>query len=169
MGRWPRGTTLHLRSVFSAGVRNATLLQSLEETLSTTGLAYFPVAIDGFARTWPDFAQSKTPESGPMDRAWVIYQTACQVVAEQFHVRRPSDLQVPLKLNIGDGDAGFRYDSGSGRYEINLTTWNENSFAFAALRLALQRVTALQKGRDLLRDTLKRSERKLLLNASRRR
>jgi hypothetical protein len=111
--------------------------------------------------------QNKTSASVPMDRAWVIYQTACQVVAEQFHVRHPSDLRVPFTLNVGSTESGVQYDSGAARYEINLTAWSENTFAFASLRLTLQRLTSLHRGNELLAETLKRSGRKLPLDVSR--
>jgi hypothetical protein len=112
--------------------------------------------------------QNKTSATVPIDRAWVIYQTACQVVAEQFHVRRPTDLQVPFTLNVGSTESGVQYDSGAGRYEINLSTWSENTFAFAALRLTLQRLSSLHRGSELLTETLKRADRKLPWVASRR-
>jgi hypothetical protein len=97
----------------------------------------------------------------PEDRAWVIYQSTCQVVAERFHVKKASELQVPFRLVVGSTDSGVLYDEGAALYEIHLRNWGDTEFAFAALRLTLQRLVSAQSRRELLRETLARAERKL--------
>jgi len=102
----------------------------------------------------------------PRDRAWVIYQTTCQVVAERFHVNDPIRLQVPFKLNVGVEVNNVLYDEGTGIYQINLSEWGDTKFAFAALRLTLQKLATLQSRREMLMEVLTRAERKLPLDSS---
>jgi hypothetical protein len=97
----------------------------------------------------------------PEGRAWVIYQSTCQVVAERFHVKKASELQVPFRLVVGTTDSGVLYDEGAALYQIHLRNWSDTEFAFAALRLTLQRLLSAQSRRELLRETLARAERKL--------
>jgi len=102
----------------------------------------------------------------PEDRAWVIYQSTCQVVAERFHVKNPADLQVPFRLVVGTTDSGVLYDEGAALYQIHLRDWGDTEFAFAVLRLTLQRLVTSQSRRKLLLEALARAERKLPVSRS---
>jgi hypothetical protein len=105
--------------------------------------------------------ENRTSAPVPPDRAWVIYQTACQVVADHYHIKDPVQLQVPFKLKVGMGETNVVYDEGAGVYRINLSEWGDTRFAFAALRLTLQRLITLESRREMLIETLSRAERKL--------
>ena len=95
------------------------------------------------------------------DRAWVIYAAASEVVAEKFHRKHPAELQVPFKLVMGTAESSVFYDDVRGEYEIRLREWNDNEFAFCALRLTMQRLVTLQQRRELLTETLARARKRL--------
>jgi hypothetical protein len=141
---WRKCTTYTLRHL------RAVLL-----VLLAVGTAKGQISIDN---------RSSTPV--PRDRAWVIYQTTCQVVADRFHVKDSIQLQVPFHLNVGSEESNVLYDEGAGTYQINLSEWGDTKFAFAALRLTLQRLVTLESRREMLLETLARAERKLPVDST---
>lgn len=110
--------------------------------------------------------ENHTSSQVPEQRAWVIYQSTCQVVAEQFHVKNPAELQVPVKLTVGSSESRVLYDEGAGLFEIQLKGWSDTEFAFASLRLTLQQLVSSRTRRDLLFESLARAQRKLPLRVT---
>src|ERR1700751_1161170 len=94
----------------------------------------------------------------PEDRARVLLIEASRVVADEFHVRNPSDLEYPLLLVLGEKDEGYGTDN-EGKVTLYLQVWNESKFLDAATRLAIQNLANHKRLQRLAKEVLLRSDR----------
>jgi hypothetical protein len=92
----------------------------------------------------------------PEDKVQILFRTACQVVAEEFHVHR-SALEFPLTLVLGDSKERFTEDEEHQAYTIYLHHWDEARFAVSALRLANLRLVPPSLRNRMALEILKRS------------
>ena len=94
----------------------------------------------------------------PGSRPQVIFRTACQVVAEEFHVVDPAKLDFPLTLVLGQP---FRYtaDDQNQVYTIYLDRWDDALFTSSAVMLASHRVVTIDRYKKMVVEALRRASR----------
>lgn len=94
----------------------------------------------------------------PTDRANVILNTACLVVAEEFH-QRASDLRFQTVLILGDKEERYQVDEQKGIFTLYLRQWDERKFATLAMRFCVQRLATSSRTDNLVKEILRRTER----------
>jgi hypothetical protein len=92
----------------------------------------------------------------PAQEVQVLFNTTCQVVAHEFHVRR-GDVDLPIVLVLGDPDERYAYDEERQLYTIYLYRWNEAQFALSSMRLAIQHMVTQTRRDRMVMEILKRS------------
>lgn len=103
--------------------------------------------------------QSRESERVPQYKVDLMTRVAFRVVAEEFHERRVSEIEFPLVLVLGEDNERYAEDEKAGVYTIYLKRWDEQKFAVAAMRLALQRLLPREREGRMLREILRRSDR----------
>ena len=93
----------------------------------------------------------------PEQRARVVWTMTFRVVARELRLRDVSTAEFPAVLVLGVKDEHYTEDE-HGVFTIYLDRWNETRFAFAAMRLAVQRLVAREIGNKMLREIVKRSD-----------
>ena len=96
----------------------------------------------------------------PEHRARVLLIETCRVVANEFHVHNPSDLEYSLTLVLGEKDEGYGIDN-EGKVTLYLQQWSKNKFVDEATRLAVQSLANCERVQRLAREILRRSNRVL--------
>src|ERR1700730_1045731 len=96
----------------------------------------------------------------PEHRARVLLSETCRVVANEFHVHDPSDLEYSLTLVLGEKDEGYGIDN-EGKVTLYLQQWSKNKFVDEATRLAVQSLANCERVQRLAREILRRSNRVL--------
>jgi hypothetical protein len=96
----------------------------------------------------------------PQERARVLLIETCRVVAREFHVRNPSDIEYSLTLVIGEKDEGYGIDK-QGNITLYLQQWSDWKFVVWATRLAIQSLANHDRQDRLAKEILRRAERTL--------
>jgi hypothetical protein len=96
----------------------------------------------------------------PEDTARVLLVETSRVVANEFRVRNPSDVEYPLSLVLGEKEEGYGTDS-EGKVTLFLQVWSESKFVDAAVRLAIQSLADHKRVQRLSKEVLLRSDRSL--------
>ena len=94
----------------------------------------------------------------PEPRARVLLSETCRVVANEFHVHDPSDLEYSLTLVLGEKDEGYGIDN-EGKVTLYLQQWSESKFIDEATRLAVQSLANRDRVQRLAKEILRRSNR----------
>ena len=94
----------------------------------------------------------------PEPRARVLLSETCRVVANEFHVHNPSDLEYSLTLVLGEKDEGYGIDN-EGKVTLYLQQWSESKFIDEATRLAVQSLANRDRVQRLAKEILRRSNR----------
>lgn len=92
----------------------------------------------------------------PEEKAQVIFNTACRVVADEFHVPH-SQLAFSLVLVLGEESQRYTANEETGTYAVYLRQWDPVQFADSAMRLAVQRLVPPQRRNRMLTAILFRS------------
>jgi hypothetical protein len=93
----------------------------------------------------------------PDQRAQIIFNTACRVVGEEFHLKRAALPAFPLTLVLGSSEDRYQDNHDAGIYRIELKSWDEKKFAVGVMRLAIERMVGREQRDRLLRQILTRS------------
>jgi hypothetical protein len=108
-------------------------------------------------------AQLSVVNPGDMDvpqaRAEILYQQACRIVAEQFHVHDRAQIEVPLTLQIGENEQDLsRVDEQTGAYVVHMSHWNESAFVSRVITLCLFRLLSDSRRLKLLAKARARAD-----------
>jgi hypothetical protein len=95
----------------------------------------------------------------PLERAMVILNTACLVVADEFHQRNASDLHFQTVLVLGNSEEHYQVDEKKGIYTVYLRQWDERKFATLAMRFCVQRLASSVREDHLVQEILRRTDR----------
>ena len=92
----------------------------------------------------------------PDNKPQAMFRAACQVVAEEFHVRDPAKLDFPLVLVLGEP---FRYtaDDENQVYTVYLDRWDDTLFTSSVVMLASHRVVTRERYRKMVVEVLRRA------------
>jgi len=95
----------------------------------------------------------------PQARAEILYQQACRIVAEQFHVHKRAQIEFPVTLRIGEDEEDLtRVDSSAGAYVVHITSWNESAFVSRVITLCLFRLLPDSRRRQLIAQARGRAD-----------
>src|SRR5271169_4378450 len=94
----------------------------------------------------------------PDEMASVLLNTACQVVAEEFHQHDASELQFRMVLVLGDEEEHYTVEEKKRVYTLYLKQWDEDKFATLAMRLCVQRLATSSHETRLVKEILRRTE-----------
>jgi len=94
----------------------------------------------------------------PEHRARVLLTETRRVVANEFHVHNPSDLEYSLTLVLGEKDEGYGIDN-EGKVTLYLQQWSESKFVDEATRLAVHSLANRERVQRLAKEILRRSNR----------
>jgi hypothetical protein len=100
----------------------------------------------------------------PNDTVKVLMSTACQVVAEDSHLKDECDAPYSLKLVLGAQEERYGIDP-QGRAIVYLSRWDDSRFAYTVVQLAMQRAHPGRLQR-LVAETLHRSSRVAPISAN---
>lgn len=95
----------------------------------------------------------------PEDRVHAIYSATCRVVADEFQLKRSSDLRFPITLVLGDKNERVIGDELHQTYFIYMDRWNEALFAASTSRLALQHMLTQERKTKIVAEILRRAHR----------
>jgi hypothetical protein len=87
----------------------------------------------------------------------VLFNTACRVVTEEFHLPGPVDALFRVTLVLGDANDTVIGDELHKTYFIYMQRWDEVQFATAASRLALQHMVSQDRKTKIVEEILRRS------------
>ena len=94
----------------------------------------------------------------PDNKPQILLRTACQVVAEEFHIPDPSRLQFPLILVLGE-PWHYTADEDNQIYTIYLERWDDTLFATSAMAIASHRVVTKDRYKKMVLEILRRANR----------
>ena len=94
----------------------------------------------------------------PEQKASLLLNTACRVVAEKFRISNPADHLLSLKLVLGSKDEHYIADADKDAYTLFLERWDENKFTLAVTNLAIQRFVVHDRLASLVSEILRRSD-----------
>jgi hypothetical protein len=89
----------------------------------------------------------------------VLFNTACRVVAEEFHMTNPSSPLFRVTLVLGDSNERLIGDELNHTYFIYMNQRNEVLFATSASRLALQHLVSQERKARIVTEILRRANR----------
>jgi len=89
----------------------------------------------------------------------LLLAVACDVVAEEFRLSRPSDALFPVTLVLGDPNERVIGDELHQVYFIYMNRWNEAQFATSASRLAMQHMVSQERKTKMVAEILRRANR----------
>jgi hypothetical protein len=92
----------------------------------------------------------------PGERARVLLLTTCRVVAEEFH-QKPEDVDLKVTLLLGESNEHLAIDD-SGRMTLYLERWDETKFVDGVITGAIQKLTPLQKRKQMFTEIRRRTE-----------
>jgi hypothetical protein len=87
----------------------------------------------------------------------VLFNTACRVVAEEFHLPNLGDALFHVTLVLGDAKDTVIGDELHKTYFIYMQRWDEVQFATAASRLALQHLVSQERKTRMVAEILRRA------------
>jgi hypothetical protein len=87
----------------------------------------------------------------------VLFNTACRVVAEEFHLPNPEDALFRVTLVLGDTKDTVIGDELHKTYFIYMQRWDEVQFATSASRLALQHMVSQERKTRMVAEILRRA------------
>lgn len=93
----------------------------------------------------------------PEQKASLLLNSACRVVAEKFRISNPSQRLLSLKLVLGSKDEHYTADADKDSYTLFLERWDENKFTIAATNLAIQRFVIHDRLPSLVAEVLQRT------------
>jgi hypothetical protein len=86
-----------------------------------------------------------------------LFNTACRVVAEEFHLGGPTALAFPVTLVLGDPNERVIGDELNRTYFIYMGRWDEVQFATSVSRLALQHMVSQERKTRIVAEILRRA------------
>ena|ERR1700675_1253912 len=89
----------------------------------------------------------------------LLFNTACRVVADEFHMTNPSSPLFRVTLVLGDSNERVIGDELNRTYFIYMDHWNEVLFATSASRLALQHLVSQERKARMVTEILRRTNR----------
>ena len=93
----------------------------------------------------------------PPGRPEVIYHSALQVMQDKF-AEGDVELRFPVTVVLGEEHERYTADENRRLDTIYLESWNENKFAVAVMRLALEHLLDTECRNQLLGEILRRSD-----------
>jgi hypothetical protein len=72
----------------------------------------------------------------------LLFNIACRVVAEEFHLGGPTAVSFPVTLVLGDPNERVIGDELNRTYFVYMGRWDEAQFATSVSRLALQHLVS---------------------------
>jgi len=100
----------------------------------------------------------KNPGNVPLpdSKLQAMFRTARQVVAEEFHIKDPANLDFPLTLVLGQP---FRYtaDDENQQYTIYLDRWDDTLFISSVVMLASHRAVTKERYQKMVVEVLRRA------------
>jgi hypothetical protein len=93
----------------------------------------------------------------PEQRAQVLHNIICRVVAEEFHIRG-GKVEGPVVLILGEQKEQSTADEFNRVYTIYLERWDEATFAISDIRLAVQRMVFRNHWERMAREVVRRAE-----------
>ena len=97
----------------------------------------------------------------PEDRAQVIFNTACSVVATRLRAPKGSTINFPLVVVMGDKNERYTANLESRIFTIYMDHWDETQFAASSMGLAIQLLIPQDQRVKIVREILRRSDRVL--------
>jgi hypothetical protein len=104
-------------------------------------------------------------EEVPDQKVNILFDSACRVIAKEFHVRDASQFGFKVTLVLGDADERIQGDELTHVYFVYMNHWNDVKFATAASRLALQHLVSQERKTKLVSEILRRAEREAPVSA----
>jgi len=102
----------------------------------------------------------------PEQRAQVLHNIVCRVVAEDFHIRE-SNVQGPVTVVLGERQEHIVADEFNGVYTIYLEHWDETTFASSDVRLTILRMAFRNHSEQMAREVIRRVDLLFPLSADR--
>ncbi len=93
----------------------------------------------------------------PEQKASLLLNTACRVVAEKFRISNPADHLLSLKLVLGSKDEHYTADADKDAYTLFLESWDESKFTIAVTNLAIQRLVIHDRLPSIVAEVLQRT------------
>jgi hypothetical protein len=93
----------------------------------------------------------------PQQKAVLLFNVACQVVAKEFRLRDSSGVEVPVTLVLGEGRDGVVGDEARQVFTIYMSRWDETLFATSVSRIALQHLLSGDRKAGIVREILRRA------------
>ncbi len=93
----------------------------------------------------------------PEQKASLLLNTACRVVAEKFRISNPADHLLSLKLVLGSKDEHYTADTDKDAYTLFLEHWDEKKFTVAVTNLAIQRLVIHDRLPSIVAEVLQRT------------
>jgi hypothetical protein len=95
----------------------------------------------------------------PEEKAQILFNMTCRVVAEEFHLPEPTAARFPVTLVLGDSNERVLGDELNQTYFIYMNRWDDVQFTTSASRLALQHLISKERKAKLVVEILQRAER----------
>jgi hypothetical protein len=93
----------------------------------------------------------------PQQKAVLLFDVACQVVAKEFRLRHSSEVEVPVTLVLGEDRDGVVGDESQQVFTIYMSRWDETLFATSVSRIALQHLLSGKRKAEIVREILRRA------------
>jgi hypothetical protein len=93
----------------------------------------------------------------PKERAAILFEVTCRVVAEEFHLRDASEVRVPVTLVLGESREGVVGDETNQVFTIYMPRWDETMFVTSVSRIALQHLLSRDRKARIVSESLQRA------------
>jgi|SRR5215470_7466267 len=93
----------------------------------------------------------------PDPLAQALFLTASRVVETEFHCLASAENTLRIRLVLGQTTEHLTENDSFGNGSIYLERWDENKFAFAAMRLVLLRIIGPHRQERMLREIVSRA------------
>ena len=98
-----------------------------------------------------------TPEIS-QEQVTLLFNATFRVVAEEFRLRGPSEVQVPVTLVLGSTHEGVVGDETSQTFTIYMSQWDETMFVTSVSRIALQHLLSHERKAKIVMESLRRAK-----------
>jgi hypothetical protein len=93
----------------------------------------------------------------PQEKATLLFNVTCRVVAEEFRLRDASEVQVPVTLVLGANRDGVVGDETNQVFTVYMSRWDDTLFATSVSRIALQHLLSRDRKARIVRESLRRA------------
>src|SRR5690348_11632762 len=93
----------------------------------------------------------------PEQKASLLLNTACRVVAEKFRFGNRADRRLSLNLVLGSKVEHYSADTDKDAYTLFLERWDESKFTVAVTNLAIQRLVIHDRLPAIVAEVLQRT------------